>query len=78
MEFKPSEIITIAAVLLLPIGAFTFIFWPGSYAAVVGLINSPVGLPVACAVGVVLAVAVFAIRRMGDRRRRPSDRDRYG
>jgi hypothetical protein len=76
MEFKPSEIITIAAVLLLPIGAFTFIFWPGSYGAVVGLINSPAGLPVACGVGVVFAVAAFAIRRLGGRRK-PDDRDSY-
>ena len=77
MEFRPSEIITIAAVLLLPVGAFAFIFWPGSYGAVIGLINSPVGLPVACGVGVVFAVAAFAVRRLGDRKRR-SDTDRLG
>jgi len=76
MQFKPSEIITIAAVLLLPIGAFTFIFWPGSYGAVVALLNSPAGLPVACGVGVVLALAALAVRRMGGRKR-PPDGDRY-
>lgn len=75
MEFKPSEIITIAAVLLLPVGAFAFIFWPGSYGALIGLINSPAGLPVASGVGVALALAVFAARRLSDRKR-PRDRQR--
>lgn len=69
MEFKASEILIIAAVLLLPVGAFTFIFWPGAYGAALALATSPAGLPIACAIGVVAAGVMLIARRLPKRKR---------
>lgn len=72
MDFKPSEILTIVAVLLLPLGAFTFIFWPGAFGALMGVVNSPSGLPIVCGIGAAFAGLWILIRRLA----RPKRDDR--